>query len=132
MMHRPPTEAELDSQIERFVRDDVLYREALRLGLDRDDAVVRRRLAQKMDMLASAQAETARPSDAVLHAWLGAHPERFADETRYSLDQLWFASETAASMAFEKVNGANDWQQLGQRSEEHTSELQSLRRISYA
>ncbi|MBA4163662.1 MAG: peptidyl-prolyl cis-trans isomerase [Erythrobacter sp.] len=114
MMQRPPTDAELDSQIERFVRDEVLYREALRLGLDRDDAVVRRRLAQKMDMLASAQAETARPSDAVLHAWLRAHPERFADETRYSLDQLWFASETAASMAVEKVNGANDWQQLGQ------------------
>lgn len=114
MMQRPPTDAELDSQIERFVRDEVLYREALRLGLDRDDAVVRRRLAQKMDMLASAQAETAQPSGAVLRAWHRAHPERFADETRYSFDQLWFASEGAARAAYARLAGAKDWQQLGQ------------------
>lgn len=114
MMQRPPTDAELDRQIERFVRDEVLYREALRLGFDRDDAVVRRRLAQKMDMLASAQAETAQPSGAVLRAWHRAHPERFADETRYSLDQIWFAAENAASAAVERVQGTKDWQQLGQ------------------
>ena len=52
-MNRPPTDAELDAQIERFIRDEVLYREALRLGLDQGDAVVRRRMAQKMDILAS-------------------------------------------------------------------------------
>lgn len=114
MMQRPPTDAELDSQIERFVRDEVLYREALRLGLDRDDAVVRRRLAQKMDMLASAQAETAQPSDAVLRAWHRAHPERFADETRYSLDQLWFGSQNASSAAKARIDSGTDWQQLGQ------------------
>jgi len=114
MMQRPPTDAELDSQIERYVRDEVLYREALRLGLDRDDAVVRRRLAQKMDMLASAQAETEQPSAKVLLAWYDAHPERFADETRYTFDQLWFDSEVAARSAMGKVRSAKDWRRLGQ------------------
>lgn len=114
MMQRPPTDAELDIQIERYVRDEVLYREALRLGLDRDDAVVRRRLAQKMDMLASAQAETAQPSDAVLHAWHRAHPERFTDATRYSLDQLWFESQDKASAAARRLGSAKDWRQIGQ------------------
>lgn len=114
MMQRPPTDAELDGQIERYVRDEVLYREALRLGLDRDDAVVRRRLAQKMDMLASARAETEQPSAKVLRAWYDAHPERFADETRYTFDQLWFDSEISARSAMGKVHSAKDWRRLGQ------------------
>ena len=49
---RPPTAAESDRFVADFVREEVLYREALALGLDRDDLVVRRRLVQKMEMLA--------------------------------------------------------------------------------
>jgi parvulin-like peptidyl-prolyl isomerase len=49
---RPPTAAESDRAVADFVREEVLYREALALGLDRDDLVVRRRLVQKMEMLA--------------------------------------------------------------------------------
>jgi hypothetical protein len=49
---RPPTPAESDKSVAGFVREEVLYREALALGLDRDDLVVRRRLVQKMEMLA--------------------------------------------------------------------------------
>ena len=49
---RPPTAAESDRFVADFVREEVLYREALTLGLDRDDLVVRRRLVQKMEMLA--------------------------------------------------------------------------------
>ena len=49
---RPPTAAESDRFVADFVREEVLYREALALGLDRDDLVVRRRLVHKMEMLA--------------------------------------------------------------------------------
>ena len=115
LMSRPPTDAELDAQIERYVREEVLYREALRLGLDADDAIVRRRLAQKMDMLASARAETEQPSEATLQEWLEQHPERFASDTRYSLDQLWFAEETAARSVQGSLSGATDWQSSGER-----------------
>lgn len=114
MMQRPPTDAELDGLIERWLRDEVLYREALRLGLDRDDAVVRRRLAKKMDALASAQAETAVPSEAVLREWLAAHPERFARGASVGFDQLYFSDEAAARAALGQLQSSADWRGLGE------------------
>lgn len=114
MMQRPPTDAELDGLIERWLRDEVLYREALRLGLDRDDAVVRRRLAKKMDALASAQAETAQPSEAELREWLAANPERFARGATISFDQLYFAEEAAARSALSRLRDNADWERLGE------------------
>ena len=96
---RPPTDAEMDGLVERWVREEVLYREALRLGLDQDDAVVRRRLSTKMDELASASAETASASEEVLQDWLERNPQRFADDGSMSFDQRYFASEDAARQA---------------------------------
>lgn len=113
-MSRPPTDAELDAQINQYVRDEVLYREALRMGLDRGDAVVRRRMAQKMDMLASAQAETAQPSNQVLRKWYKDHLARFAPETRYSFAQLWFKREAGARSAMRKLARPEGWKALGQ------------------
>ena len=104
-MSRPPTDAELDALTERFVREEVLYREALRLGLDRDDAVLRKRLANKMDYLAGSMAETAAVSDATLQQWLVDHPERFAADTRYTFEQLYFAEKSAAEQALVREPG---------------------------
>lgn len=98
-MMRAPTDAELDALTEQFIREEVLYREAVRLGLDQDDAVLRKRLAGKMDYLAASMAETASASDATLQDWLRRHPERFAPEVRYSFDQRWFAARDAAVQA---------------------------------
>lgn len=96
---RPPTDAELDSLTRQFVREEVLYREALRLGLDRNDAVVRKRMANKMDFLAQSMAETVEPSEETLAQWLADHPERFAREVRYGFDQRFFAERAAAEAA---------------------------------
>jgi len=98
-LQRAPTDAELDALTEQFIREEVLYREALRLGLDQDDAVLRKRLANKMDYLAASMAETASASDATLQQWLDTHPERFAPDVRYSFDQRWFAEQEAARRA---------------------------------
>jgi len=49
--HRPPTRQELKSLIDDYVREEVLYREAIAIGLDRNDDIVRRRLIQKMEFL---------------------------------------------------------------------------------
>lgn len=114
-MQRAPTDAELDGMIGQYVREEVLYREALRLGLDRDDPIVRRRLAQKMDELAGATAETAAVSQAVLRAWLHDHPERFAQEQAYSFDQLWFASRTEAEAGLARLKGGADWRAVGEQ-----------------
>lgn len=131
MMQRPPTDAELDGLIERWLRDEVLYREALRLGLDRDDAVVRRRLAKKMDALASAQAETSVPDQAELRHWLAAHPERFARETSVSFDQLYFADEGAPRAALARLERGADWRRLGELlSVPASQEAASLRLVT--
>ena len=113
-MRRAPTDAELDNLIDRYVRDEVLYREALRLGLDQDDAVVRRRLAQKMDILASSRLETVVPSDELLQGWLDTYPERFTAEARYSLDQLWFATRNAAEGQLVRLQQGMNWQEAGE------------------
>lgn len=114
MMARPPTDAELDGLIERWIRDEVLYREALRLGLEEDDPVIRRRLAQKMDVIAASAADAEQPSDAVLAEWLRAHPDRFTPDTALSFDQLYFADAAGARAAQERLRGGADWQGEGQ------------------
>jgi hypothetical protein len=99
MMGRAPTDAEMDSAIERWVREEVLYREALRLGLDEGDAVVRRRLATKMDELAGAEAALARPSEADLERWLVKHPDKYREGDRLTFRQVYYSSESAAARA---------------------------------
>ena len=114
LMRRPPTDAELDSLIEQYLREEILYREALRLGLDQDDPVLRRRLSQKMDELAGARAETAPVSSELLAKWLARHPARFARDTALSFDQLWFADEGAANDALAQLANGADWSELGE------------------
>jgi hypothetical protein len=99
VMGRAPTDAELDARIERYVREEVLYREALRLGLDADDAVVRQRMVAKMDMTASAAAEIAEPDEAELKAYFEANRARYAGDEKVSFAQAWFATEAEAKAA---------------------------------
>lgn len=114
MMARPPTDAELDALTARWIRDEVLYREALRLGLEADDPVIRRRLAQKMDAIAASAADAEQPSDAVLGEWLRAHPDRFTPDTALTFDQLYFADAAAARGALARLRGGADWRGEGQ------------------
>ncbi|MEM7665214.1 MAG: peptidylprolyl isomerase [Pseudomonadota bacterium] len=113
-MGRAPTDAELDAQIERFVRDEVLYREALRLGLDQGDAVVRRRLVSKMDMSASAAAEAAIPDEATLRAFYDQNRGRYAGASRIDFDQLYFSNEAGARRALGDLSGRSDWDDIGE------------------
>ena len=93
---RPPTRAERDALIAEAVRDEIYYREALRLGLDRDDVVVRRRMRLKMEGFATTPVDLATPADATLQGWLDQHPARFAGEPRYSFEQRSALSLPAA------------------------------------
>jgi hypothetical protein len=77
---RLPTREEMDGLIQDHVREEVLYREALALGLDRDDTIVRRRLRQKMEFMADEAAALARPTDQQLADYLAAHAEKFRVE----------------------------------------------------
>jgi hypothetical protein len=85
---RPPTQGELDGLVADFVRDEVLYREAVALGLDRDDTVVRRRMRQKLEFLTESS-EAAAPTDAELAAHLAAHPDRFRRDDQLAFTQVF-------------------------------------------
>ena len=76
---RPPTEDELLALARDYIREEAAYREALALGLDRDDMIVRRRLQQKLEFLSDDLATRKEPSDVELQTFLEAHrdvPER--------------------------------------------------------
>jgi hypothetical protein len=86
---RPATPAELQHLVDNWVREEILYREGLAMGLDRDDPVVRRRVGQKVEFIIEG-ATPAKPSTAELQAWLDSHPADYVIEPRYSLRQVYF------------------------------------------
>ena len=86
---RPPTRSELDGLIEDFITEEVLYREALEIGLDRNDLVIRRRLRQKMEFLAQDLTDPT-AEDEQLQSYLGEHTERFREPERWSFRQVFF------------------------------------------
>jgi hypothetical protein len=85
---RPPTDDELERLIADDVREEVLYREALALGLDRDDTIVRRRLRQKMEFLAETDA-AAEPGDDELARHLEQHADAYRLPERISFRHVY-------------------------------------------
>jgi hypothetical protein len=86
---RTPTPAEVDGLIDAYVREDVLYREGLALGLDRDDPVIRQRVRLKMDLLSEDAAAMIEPTERDLQAYLDTHAARFTVEPRYTFAQVF-------------------------------------------
>jgi len=96
---RPPSPVELDGLIEAQVRETVLYREAVAMGLDKDDTIVRRRMAQKLEFLTQDLAALAEPDDAELAAFLADNAERFAEPARLSFSQIYFSTDRRGAAA---------------------------------
>jgi len=85
---RPPTEDEYNSMIESYVRDEVYYREAIALGLDKDDMQIRQRMRQKLDFILEDLA-VEEVNDETLLLFLQQHPEKFSQQTQTSFEQLY-------------------------------------------
>src|SRR5215217_9756196 len=92
---REPSATELNHLIESYVRDEILYREGVKLGLDRDDIVVKRRVRQKIEMIAEEDASTRAPTDADLSGYLVAKPARFVQPAILTFDQVFIGESTA-------------------------------------
>jgi PPIC-type PPIASE domain len=90
---RPPTDAELQGLVADHVREEVLVRQARRLGLEQDDTIVRRRLRTRMDIFFDDTAAIAPPTDAQLQAYLEAHSDAFRKESRTSFLQVYLSPE---------------------------------------
>jgi len=99
--HRQPTPAEFQAMVEDKVREEVLYREALAMGLDKDDTIVKRRMAQKMQFLAEDVAAAHEPSTAELKAWFEKNSNKFALPSRYSFRHLYFSPDKRGKNALD-------------------------------
>ena len=85
---REPTAEELDGLIREYVREEAATRQAITLGLDKDDTVIRRRLRQKLEFVAEELATPGEPTADDLRAYLKAHPGKFAAEPRFTFSQV--------------------------------------------
>jgi len=90
---RPPTNDELAGLIRQWIGDEILYREAIARGLDRDDELVRRRLVQKMYGIARGLSEVTRPAEADLRAFYADHPDRYVVPAQRSFRQVYVSTE---------------------------------------
>jgi len=95
---RPPTPAELKGLIDDHVTEEILYREALALGLDENDTVIRRRLRQKMEFVAEDFATSAAPTDQELRDFLRDNAERFAADPRYTFRHAFLSADRADAL----------------------------------
>jgi parvulin-like peptidyl-prolyl cis-trans isomerase-like protein len=117
---REPSSAELNHLVESYVRGEILYREGVRLGLDRDDIVVKRRVRQKIEVIAEEDASTRAPTDADLSAYLTANQARFVQPAILTFEQVFLGHAAsgpevvqAVAITREGLRSGTDPEKLG-------------------
>ena len=96
---RPPTPEELGGLVDEFVREEVLYREALAMGLDSDDTIVRRRLVQKLEFLAEDLAMYVDASDGELDEFFASRSDVYRIPARLSFTHIYFSPDQRGETA---------------------------------
>jgi hypothetical protein len=90
---RPPTAEEVQGLIDQFVREEIFSREAVKLGLDQNDTVIRRRLQQKMEFVSKDLFAGEAPTNAMLAEYLAKHPDAFRKDTRMTFRQVFLSGD---------------------------------------
>ncbi len=88
-LQRLPTQQELNGLVEAHIREEVLYREALAMGLDQDDTIVRRRMAQKVEFMFNDLVDMTDPDDEALQRFLSENPDKFIEPARTSFIHVY-------------------------------------------
>ena len=96
---RRPTDIELAALIEGHIREEVYYRQALAMGLDQDDAVLRQRMRQKLEFLLEDLSAQTVPDDEQLIQFMQRHPEKFREEPRLSFTQVFLNPDKHQDLA---------------------------------
>jgi hypothetical protein len=102
----PLTRDQLQSLVDQKVAEEVLFREGMALGLDRNDEIIKRRIAQKMDFLAADVAAMQEPEKAELAKWFSENSDRFALPPRASFRQLYFSPDKRGAAARDDAEAA--------------------------
>ncbi|MCP4300988.1 MAG: peptidyl-prolyl cis-trans isomerase [Gammaproteobacteria bacterium] len=112
---RPPSEAELQALVRDHIKEEIYYREALKLGLDVNDTVIRRRLRQKMEFLTDTDAEAIDPDAATLQAFYDKNAARYRKSPVFDFEQIYFSGENDDRIArvLEALQSEADPESLG-------------------
>ena len=146
---RPPTPQEREQQLDHYIREQVLYREALAMGLDQDDVIVRRRLAQKMEYLFDDLSLIPEPTGTELSSFLSENPSKFTVPSKISFSHIYLDTDSRGQGVYEDAKqllkqlqdpaGVIDVESKGDRflmpydySEKRESELANLFGESFA
>jgi hypothetical protein len=90
-----PSRADLEHLIDSHIRDEVLYREAMEMGLQRDDEIIRRRLIQKMEFLQNDLAAVPEPTEDALRAYHAKHSSQFVSAGTATFTHVYFSADSA-------------------------------------
>jgi peptidyl-prolyl cis-trans isomerase C len=99
--NRPPTETELKGIVDAYIKEEVYYREALALGLDQNDTILRRRLMQKMEFLSNDLAELNQPDETALNKYFLDNQEKYEIPSRVSFTHIYFSTDKRGAKAAE-------------------------------
>ena len=119
---RAPDADEMEALIQNYLREEVLYRRAVALGLDSNDTVVRGRMRQKMEFFADSGARLLEPTDAELQAILDATPEKYSKPVQIAFRQVYlgewptegFVQEVLDQLA--AIGDTEEFVELGERT----------------
>ncbi|MGO4834450.1 peptidyl-prolyl cis-trans isomerase, partial [Rhizobiaceae sp. 2RAB30] len=107
-----PTTDQLRSLVDQRVTEEILFREAVAMGLDRDDQIIKRRLAQKMDFVAADLAAIDEPTKADLADWFSKNSDRFVLPPHLNFRHIYFSPDKhgggareAAAAALASISG---------------------------
>jgi len=103
---RAPTEQEMLGLIESRIKEEILYREALAMGLDKDDTIVKRRMAQKMEFLAEDVSASREPTTGELKAWFAKNTAMFTQPARVTFRHLYFSPDRRGKSAWSDAKAA--------------------------
>jgi hypothetical protein len=112
---RQPSESELRGLVMDYLKESLLAREAAELGLDQNDTVIRRRLAQKIEFLVQDTTRLSEPAEEMLRSFFGARQSEYQTPARVSLTQLFFETEAAARQGLPEL-ATRRADELGERS----------------
>lgn len=105
--------ASYEQALNTYIEEEMLYREGLKLSLDKDDLIIKRRVVQKMRFLLEDMTPIAPPTDEQLQAWLSQHPERYQTEQTVLFDHHFFSRGKRGDAAVYEASAARDALTLG-------------------
>ncbi len=113
---RRPNAQELDALVEGYIREEILVREARRLGLDDEDVIIRRRLAQKVEFFLDENNPPELPDEAGLKAWFDQNRAAYDTPAKLTWRHIYASDEAQAQALLAQVKGkeAKNWRSLGQ------------------